>query len=119
MWQSCRPKHQRPGNRKDVEHGFVGLGVFLEAEIRHDSIQLRQHRDVFSDRVADKAKLRHRIAGNDDRHENRGHGISENQDAILGDLRIGHTLHPAEHGIEEHDDHADDDPDIEVDTEET
>jgi len=56
--------------------------------------------------------LWHRIAGDQKADEKGRHHIGEDQHAILRDLGIGDALHPAQHGIDEDNAHADDHAEI-------
>ncbi len=100
MRQACGTKHQRRCDAKDINLGFGGRGIFGEAKIGYDLIQLGQHGYIRARRVTDKSELRDRIARDGQTDENRGNSIGKDQHNILRNLRIGDALHPAQHGID-------------------
>ena len=51
--------------------------------------------------------MRDGVAGDLQGNENGGYCIGKNEDDILNDLRVGNALHAAEHGVKEHNAHAD------------
>ena len=59
-----------------------------------------------------EAQLRDRVAGDEEREEDRRYQIREDQHAVLSNLRIGDALHPAQDGVEEDDAHADEHTDL-------
>ena len=69
-------------------------------------------------RIGNEAELWDRIAGDDQRDEDRRYSIGENHDAVLRDLHIGDALHTAPDSVNEDDTHADQDARVEFNTEE-
>ena len=65
-----------------------------------------------------KAKLGHRIAGELHRDGHRRNEEGDDEDDVLRHLGVGDALHAAEHGIDQHDGHADDDAPADVDLQE-
>ena len=58
--------------------------------------------------------MRDRVAGELQRDEDGRDGVGEDQYTVLGDLGVGDTLHATEHRVEEHDDHAGEQPGLEA-----
>ena len=59
--------------------------------------------------IGAQAQLRNRHARQLKADEYRGNGVGKDQHAVLSDLGVGDALHPAQHGVEEHDGHPDHD----------
>ena len=119
MRQARGAHHQREGDGEDIDHRFRPVRIGGETKIDQGRVQLLQHRDagpVSHSRA--EAELRDRVAGHQDRDENRRHQIGEDQHAILRHLRVGDALHAAQHRIDEDDRHADDDTEGDVHLEE-
>ena len=94
------------------------FGVALEAEILVQLVEPGQQRHRRLADVAAHADRRHRLAGQLPADRDDGHQVGEDQHPILRDLRPRDALHAAERRVDEHDQHADHDADVDRDLEE-
>src|SRR5690606_13892151 len=62
-----------------------------------------------------KTELRNGVARDQDGNIDSRDHIGKDHHAVLRHLRISNALHPAQHGVEEHDGHADDDAHVDID----
>ena len=118
MRQTGRPDHQRHCDAKHVDLALGAGRVLVEPERRDDVVELVQKRRPGAGHLAAERDLRQRLAGDLDRDENGRHGIGEDQHAVLRDLRVGNPLHAAQHGVNEHDGHANQEAPLDLELEE-
>ena len=100
--------HQHQGDGKHVDHALAPIRVGNKTQVHQHPVQFFQHsqsRPV--QHLGGQAQLRHRVARDQQRDEDRRRYIGKNHDAILRHLGIGNAFHAAQHGIEEHHRHAD------------
>ena len=119
MREARGPDHQGQRDAEHVDHALGPVGIFSEPQVGEHQVELLQHvqpRPVVD--LAAQAELRDRVARDHEAQEEGRHHVGEDQHAILRDLRVGDALHPAEHGIDENDAHADDHAHGDVDVEE-
>ena len=94
------------------------VGVGLEAEIAEHAVEFGEQSHAIGVGASER-DLRDRIAGHHEGEKECRDGVGEDQNAVLGDLGVGDPLHAAEDRVEEDQAHADHDPEVDVDLEET
>jgi hypothetical protein len=100
--------HQRQRVHEHVERAAGrGRGVLAEAQVGDDLVELGQQRHIGAGHVGAQTQLRDRVAGELQRDEDRRHRVGQDQHDVLRHLGVGDALHAAEHGVQEHDAHAD------------
>ena len=109
--------HQRRGDAEHVECSLDARGIGVEAQLDVQAVELVQQVGAVAQGRAE-THLRDDVAGHQQGDEDRRHQVGEDQHAVLGHLGIGDALHAAEHGVEEHDRHADDHAGVDVHLEE-
>ena len=108
--QTRRADHQGQRDGENIHHRFGPPGVFCEAQFRAQSIQLVQEigpRTI--GQGATESQLGNGVSRHLDGNEDRRYHERTDEHTVLGDLRVGDALHPAENGVEQDDRHADDD----------
>ena len=110
MRKACGADHERGRDAEDVDRALRAARVGREAQCRHDLVEFVEKENRVALHGAGKRNLRDRGAGDLQRDENGRHGEGEDQDAVLGDLRIRYALHAAEHGVDKNDSHAANEP---------
>ena len=99
--------HQRHREQDHVQGRVVVFGIGAEAQVGHQTVQLRQERHARSLMRAEQAQGRQEVARQLQRDEHRRDGIGDDQHDVLCDLRVGDALHAAKNGIAEHQRRAD------------
>ncbi|MNZ78441.1 hypothetical protein D3C78_970120 [compost metagenome] len=106
--------HQRHGDEEHVDHRTAAVGVGAEAQLLTQTVQAVQHVGVATGNGAAQTQLRDRVAGELHGQEDRRNHVGEDHHAVLRHLGVGDALHAAEHGVEEHQRHADDHAGVDI-----
>ena len=126
MRQTRRAAHQRERDEEDIDlvpRAVRTVRYSWRSPGRRESGSAFEQVDALSppspESVLPSAELRARDARQLDADGNRRNQESGDQHPVLRDLRPGDAFHATERGIDEHDRHADDDADRDVDLEES
>ena len=95
------------------------MRVGVEPQVHEHPVQFQQKIPGAIRHGGPQGQLRDGVAGQLHGDKHGGHGIGEDQHAVLRHLRVGNAFHTAEHGVDKHDPHSDGQTHVDVHFEET